>query len=156
MSLDTNLKLSVAASDYQQKLETLRQRINTLQTDLAAHEKTKKTAADAIQDTARSISNINRKLVDLKNHKLIINNELKHVLAKHKQLKNELEIERDQLSRLLKQQYLGNQQNYLRALLNQQNPNQTARDMYYYRQLSKSRGYKDPGLHLPGCPRLLP
>ncbi len=135
-----------AASDYQEKLETLRQRINTIQSDLAADEKTKQITADALQDTERSISNIYRKLMELKNRKQIIDGKLKHVLKQQKQLITELEIERNQLSTLVRQQYMGDQQNYLRTLLNQQNPNQTARDMFYYRQLTKSRTESIHGL----------
>lgn len=138
---------TVAASDNQKKLETLRKSIKALQREMTAHEKTKRNAADALQDTERSISNINRQLVELKINQQKIDVELKQVLKKQKQLNNELETERDQLSALLYQQYLGNEKNYLRALLNQQNPNQTARDMYYYQQLSKSRTENIDKLH---------
>ncbi|GJL74598.1 MAG: non-catalytic member of peptidase subfamily M23B [Nitrosomonas sp.] len=130
---------SGAIADNPKKLETLRNRINALQMDLTAHEKTKQNAADALQDTERSISNINRKLLELKKNKQRLDDELKVLNFKYHGLKDSLEKERDQLNALLFQQYLGNEQNYLRALLNQQNPNQTTRDMYYYRQLSKSR-----------------
>ena len=127
----------VAASDNQKKLETLRKNIKALQMEMTAHERTKQNAADALQNTERSISNLNRKLIELKIEQQKIDAELKQVLKKHQQLHNELESKRDQLSALLYQQYLGNEKNYFRALLNQHNPNQTARDMYYYRQLSK-------------------
>ncbi len=133
---------SGAGADNQKKLETLRNRINALQMDLTAHEKTKQNAADALQNTERSISNINRKLHELKKNKQRLDNELKELKYKYHRFKHSLEKERDQLDALLFQQYLGNEQNYLRALLNQQNPNQTARDMYYYRQLSKARTEK--------------
>ncbi|HBV21008.1 MAG TPA: peptidase M23 [Nitrosomonas sp.] len=139
MSVTMLLCSSGAIADNPKKLETLRNRINALQIDLTTHEKTKQNAADALQDTERSISNINRKLLELKKNKQRLDDELKVLNFKYHGLKDSLEKERDQLNALLFQQYLGNEQNYLRALLNQQNPNQTTRDMYYYRQLSKSR-----------------
>ncbi|WP_244531943.1 murein hydrolase activator EnvC family protein [Nitrosomonas aestuarii] len=107
--------------------------------DLAAHEKVKQNAADALQDTERSISNIKRKLLELRKNKQQLDDELKQLQTKYHRLNSDLEKNHDQLDALLFQQYLGKEKNYLRALLNQQNPNQTARDMYYYRQLSKSR-----------------
>ena len=138
---------SDAASDNQKKLETLRNTIKALQTEMTVHEKTKRHATDALRNTEQSISNINRKLVELRKNQQIINEELKQVLTKQKKLKHELNAERDQLSALLFQQYLGNEKNYLRALLNQQNPNQAAREMYYYQQLSKSSTENINNLH---------
>ncbi|MDR4516053.1 MAG: peptidoglycan DD-metalloendopeptidase family protein [Nitrosomonas sp.] len=137
----------VAAADNQKQLETLRKSINALQMEMTAHERTKQNAADALQFTEQSISNLNRKLVELKINQQKIDDELKQVLKKHKQLHNELESERGQLSALLYQQYLGYEKNYFRALLNQNDPNQAARDMYYYRQLSRSSTENINNLH---------
>lgn len=139
VSITILLCSSGAIADNQKKLETLRNRINSLKMDLAAHEKVKQNAADALQDTERSISNIKRKLLELRKNKQQLDDELKQLQTKYHRLNSDLEKNHDQLDALLFQQYLGKEKNYLRALLNQQNPNQTARDMYYYRQLSKSR-----------------
>lgn len=117
----------------------MRHQITTIQKQLAAQEKIKKTAADALQKTEQAISAINRNLAELKANQQKIDQELDQLAAQYNQSKAELELQQSQLNALLYQQYTGKEQNYLRALLNQQDPSQTMRHMYYYRQLSLAR-----------------
>ncbi len=128
-----------SASENQKKLNVLRHQIQTIQTQLAAQEKIKKTAADALQKTEQSISTINRKLAELKSDRQKIDQELNQLTKKYNQSKDDLELQQNQLNALLYQQYTSKQQNYLHALLNQQDPSQAMRHMYYYRQLSQAR-----------------
>ncbi len=130
---------SASASENQKKLDVLRHQIQAIQIQLAAQEKIKQTAADALQKTEQSISTINRKLAELKSDQQQIDRELNQLTKKYNQSKNDLELQQNQLNALLYQQYTGKQQNYLHALLNQQDPSQTMRHMYYYRQLSQAR-----------------
>ncbi|MDR4514478.1 peptidoglycan DD-metalloendopeptidase family protein [Nitrosomonas sp.] len=130
---------SADASDKQQQLKALRHRIQLLHFELTAQEKNKQDAVETLRDTERAISNIKRKQFQLKKDKQKIDKSLKNVLTQHKQLTQAMEVERDQLSTLLLQQYLGSKRHYLRTLLNLQDPNQIARDMYYYQHLSNAR-----------------
>ena len=128
-----------AFSDNQENLKTLRERIRSLQKDLASKETIKQNTSNALQETERAISTINQKLTKLIENDRQANQNFKQLQTQYKQIKNEIEIEQNQLEKLFYQQYLGKQQDYLRLVLNQQDPNQIARNIHYYRQLSLAR-----------------
>ena len=130
---------SSAFSSNQENLKLLRERIQSLQKDLANKEALKQSAADALQGTERAINAITQKMTKLIEHDRQAIEEYKQLQAQHKKLSEEISIVRNQLEKLLYQQYIGGQQDYLRLALNQQNPHQIARDIYYYRQLSLAR-----------------
>ena len=92
-----------------------------------------------LQETERTIGIINQKLTRLIENDRQANEDFKQLQIQYKHIKNEVEIERNQLERLFYQQYLGGQQDYLRLMLNQQDPNQIARNIHYYKQLSLAR-----------------
>jgi len=125
-----------AFSNNQENLKVLRERIQSLQKDLASKETLKQDTSDALQETERTISNINHRLTKLIENERQANEDLKQLQIQHKQIRNEIETEQNQLEKLLYQQYVGGQQDYLRLMLNQQDPNQIARNIHYYKQLS--------------------
>jgi septal ring factor EnvC (AmiA/AmiB activator) len=128
-----------AFPNNQENLKLLRERIQSLQKDLTDKETQKQDTANALRKTEHAISNITDKLNKLIENDQQIVEEYKQLQIRHKQIKNEIEAGRSQLKKLLYQQYIAGQQDYLRLVLNQQNPNQMARDIYYYRQFSLSR-----------------
>ena len=128
-----------AFSDNQENLKALRERIQSLQKDLASKETIKQNTSNMLQETERTIGIISQKLTKLIENDRQANEDFKHLQTQYKNIKNEVEIERNQLERLLYQQYLRGQQDYLRLMLNQQDPNQVARNIHYYKQLSLAR-----------------
>lgn len=128
-----------ALSNNQENLKLLRERIQSLQKDLADKEALKQNTTDALQETERAISNITHRLSKLIANDQQANEEYKQLQIQHSQIRNKIESERNQLEKLLYQQYVEGQQDYFRLVLNQQNPNQIARDIYYYQQLSLAR-----------------
>ena len=128
-----------AFSNNQENLKLLRERIQSLQKDLASKEALKQDTTDALQKTEHAINNFTLRLYKLIANDRQASDEYKQLQKQHSQIRDKIEIERNQLERLLYQQYVGGQQDYLRLLLNQQNPNQIARDVYYYQQLSLTR-----------------
>lgn len=126
-------------SSNQENLKLLRERIQSLQKDLANKEALKQSATDALQGTERAINAIAQKMSKLIENDRQAIEEYKQLQVQHKKLSDEINIVRNQLERLLYQQYIGGQQDYLRLVLNQQNPHQIARDIHYYRQLSLAR-----------------
>lgn len=128
-----------AFSNNQENLKLLRERIQSLQKDLTSKETLKQDTTDALQETERAISNITNRLSKLIQNDRQANEEYKQLQIQHSRIRNKIEAERNQLEKLLYQQYVGGQQDYLRLVLNQQNPNQIARDIYYYQQLSLTR-----------------
>ncbi|MBA3755304.1 MAG: peptidoglycan DD-metalloendopeptidase family protein [Nitrosomonas sp.] len=128
-----------AFSDNQENLKALRERIQSLQKDLASKETIKQSTSNMLQETERTIGIINQKLTKLIENDRQANEDFKQLQIQYKHIKNEVEIEQNQLERLFYQQYLGGQQDYLRLMLNQQDPNQIARNIHYYKQLSLAR-----------------
>lgn len=125
-----------AFSDNQENLKALRERIQSLQKDLASKETLKQGTSDALRKTERAINNINCRLTELIENNRQANEDFKQLQIQYKQTKNEIETERNQLEKLLYQQYVERQKDYFRLMLNQQDPNQIARDIHYYKQLS--------------------
>lgn len=128
-----------AFSNNQENLKLLRERIQSLQKDLTIKEALKQDTTDALQETERAISNITHRLTKLIENDRQANEEYKQLQIQYSQIRNKIETERNQLEKLFYQQYVGGQQDYLRLVLNQQSPSQTARDIYYYQQLSLTR-----------------
>ncbi|MBS0299284.1 MAG: peptidoglycan DD-metalloendopeptidase family protein [Proteobacteria bacterium] len=128
-----------AFANNQENLKLLRERIQSLQKDLVDKEALKQDTTDVLQDTERAINSIAQKMAKLIEHDRQAVEEYKLLQIRHKKISDEIEIERSQLDRLLYQQYIGGQQDYLRLVLNQKNPHQIARDVYYYHQFSQAR-----------------
>lgn len=128
-----------AFSSNQQNLKALRERIQSLQKDLTSKEAIKQSTANALQEVERIISTINQKLAKLIENERQAMEEFTQLQMQYNQTKNEIETERTRLEKLFYQQYLGGQQDSLRFMLSQQDPNQIARDIYYFKQLSLAR-----------------
>ncbi len=121
------------------ELDQLRSHIQALQDNLASKEAAKTEAADTLRESESAISHTNRRLANLIRKKQEANTSLNQLKARSKQIKINIEETRQQLGNLLYQQYLNGSKDYLQPLLNQQDPNQIARDLYYFKQLARAR-----------------
>ncbi len=135
----TSLQSLTAFADNQENLKTLRERIQSLQKELITKEALKKSTSTALQETERAIHAMNAKLSKLSENQRHANAELKQLQIQYEKTKLTIETEQQQLEKLLYQQYIGGQQHYLRLMLNQQDPNQLARNFYYYQRVSLAR-----------------
>jgi septal ring factor EnvC (AmiA/AmiB activator) len=122
-------------------LKQLRSRIETLQKELADTEESKSEVADALRDSERAISAATRQLSTLAQSQHKASNKLTQLQAQSEQVTKDIEVQQSQLSKLLYRQYMAGsgQKEYLELLLNQQEPNQIARNMYYYGYLTRAR-----------------
>ncbi len=125
-----------AFSDNQENLTVLRERIQSLQKELASKETLKQVTSEALQETEHAIHSINQKLTKLLEKDRKANEDFKQLQAQYQQIKNEIELERNQLEKLLYHQYLKGQQDYFRLVINQKDPHQIARDLHYYKKFS--------------------
>ena len=123
----------------QADLDQLRIHIQALQDNLTSKEAAKTEAADTLKESESAISHTNRRLANLIREKQEANTSLNQLNARSKQIKVNIEKTRQQLGNLLYQQYLNGSKDYLQPLLNQQDPNQIARDLYYLKQLTHAR-----------------
>ncbi len=135
----TSLHPISAFPDNQENLKALRERLQTLHKELASKEAVKQNTSAALQETVSAISALNQKLTRLIESDRQANEDFKQLQIQYAQIKNDIETEQNQLGKLLYQQYLEGQQSYLRLMMQQQDPNQVARNIYYYQQLSSTR-----------------
>lgn len=120
-------------------LRQLRSRIEALQKELAGSKESKSEAADSLRESERAISDANRKLAELAGQQREANAALNQLQTQSRQLDSEIQSQQALLGKLLYQQYLNGQQEYLRLLLNHQDPNQVARNLHYFGYISRAR-----------------
>ena len=133
------LCLHSAHADQQQELENLRQRISSLQQEMEKASDTKSETADALRESERAISNSNRILHTLARQQRELNLSLGNFQQQSKKISGEMQQQQLLLAQLLQQQYLGGKQEYFKLLLNNHDPNQTARELQYFEYIAQSR-----------------
>lgn len=130
---------SVASASQQQELDNLRQRITTMQSEVAKTSESKTEAADALRESERAISDSNRKIAELAEQQRAADFKLNELQTQQQQLKQHLSWQQNLLSKLLYQQYLGGKHEYLRLMLDNQDPSKVARDLQYFRYIARNR-----------------
>jgi len=127
-------------------LRELRGRIEALQKELAHVEESRSEAADALKQSEQAISEANRKLFELGQSQREVNAALAELQAQTRQNQDKLGTQQALLARMLYQQYLAAQPESLKLLLNRDDPNQAARQLYYYGYLARARAEVVSGL----------
>lgn len=120
-------------------LRELREKIETLQKDISTAEGSKAEVADQLRDSERSISQLQRDLRELGENKAVLQDTLRELNQQSRALQNELDAQQAQLEQLLYRQYLRGSPNSLQLLLNGDDPNQIARDLYYLGAVARAR-----------------
>ena len=133
------ISANTAYASQQEELENLRTRIAAMQREIDKTSESKSEAADALRESEQGISDSNRKLAELAEQLRTADKKLNGLQAQQQQLSNNLDTQQTQLGKLLYQQYLGGKQEYLKLLLNNQNPNQVNRDLQYYQYIARNR-----------------
>jgi septal ring factor EnvC (AmiA/AmiB activator) len=129
-----------AHATQQDDLEKLRKRIAALQQDFERTNESRSEAADELRESERAISDSNRTLQRLAQRQQAANRELAQLQQRAAAMDKELQGQQLLLGRLLYQQYLdGGEQEYLKLLLNNDDPNQVARELHYYRYIARDR-----------------
>ena len=126
-------------ANQQEALEVLRQRISALQQDMEKTSESKSETTDALRESERAISNTNRRLYQITQQQHDAKRSLEQLQKKTRQVSDDMQAHQLLLAKLLHQQYLGGKQEYFKLLLNNHNPNQTARELQYYEYIAKSR-----------------
>ncbi len=129
----------VASASQQEDLENLRQRISKMQSEIAKTSESKSEATDALRTSEKAISDSNRKIAELAARQHDADARLNELQAQQQQLKERLSRQQTLLSELLYQQYLGGKHEYLKLLLDNQDPNKVARDLQYFAYIARNR-----------------
>ncbi|HNJ76575.1 MAG TPA: peptidoglycan DD-metalloendopeptidase family protein [Azospira sp.] len=126
-------------SEKKSDLRDLREKIDTLQKDIAAAEGSRAEVADQLKDSERSISQLQRELRELGDERGQLQGTLRELGTQARSLEAQIAAQQAQLADLLYQQYLRGAPDSLQLLLNGDNPNQMARDMYYIDIIAQAR-----------------
>ena len=128
-----------AYASRQGELEHLRKRIAGLQQEMEKTSVSRSEVADGLRESERAISDSNRKLAELGTQQHTARRDLGQLQAQARHLESDVQSQQARLGKLLYQQYLNGNQEYLKLLLNNRDPNQAARDMRYYEYIARSR-----------------
>jgi septal ring factor EnvC (AmiA/AmiB activator) len=128
-----------AQNASRESLQELQSRIKDLQQELDRTEGAHAEASDALKESEQAISEANRKLHELKQQQQANAAALDNIRKERGGLETTIAAQQKLLSNQLYRQYLNGQQNYLRALLEQRDPNVIARDLQYFSYVARAR-----------------
>lgn len=128
-----------AQTAEKEELGQLRSQIEALQKDLEKTEGSRSEAADALRKSERAISQTNRRLFEITQDRKKINAELTRLRSESTAIELRAAQERESLARLIQRQYLAGQPESIRLLLNRRDPEETARQLYYLKYVSRAR-----------------
>jgi septal ring factor EnvC (AmiA/AmiB activator) len=131
--------LRAHAAPPKDELSTLRERIKSLQKEVESAEGKKADATDALKESEQAISTANRRLHELAQQQENVGATLKQVQNESRDTQGKIGKQQALLGQLLYRYYQHGQQDPLKILLNQQDPNQVTRQLHYYSYLSRER-----------------
>lgn len=120
-------------------LSDVRNQIETLRNEMAAAEGTRAAAVDQLKDAERDISATQRSLHLLGEQRADLQTTLRNLNAQSRELDIRLHKQQTQLGELINRQYLYGNPDALRLLLNGDDPNRVARDLYYLSLIAHAR-----------------
>jgi len=141
------ISASAVYASQQDELGNLRKRIAAMQREMDKTSESKSEAADALRESERAISDSNRKLAELAEQQRAADKKFNELQQQERRLIGSMAEQQVLLGRLLYQQYLGGEQEYLKLLLSNHDPNQVSRDLQYYKYIARSRATWLASLH---------
>lgn len=117
----------------------LQQKLSALKRDISKTESAKDDAADTLAESEQAISDANRTLRDLTAEQAATNDKLGRLSVEHDRLVATVEQQKQQLSRLLRQQYVAGNEDRIKLLLSGDNPNRINRDLQMLAYVSQAQ-----------------
>lgn len=117
----------------------LQQKLSALKRDISKTESAKDDAADTLAESEQAISDANRSLRDLTAEQAATNDKLARLSVEHDRLVVTVEQQKQQLSRLLRQQYVAGNEDRIKLLLSGDNPNRINRDLQMMAYVSQAQ-----------------
>lgn len=121
------------------ELDALRGRIEALKENLSGAEEDRSEASDALRTSERGVSEANRMLREVGAQQRAARADLARVAEQSRKLEAAVASQQRELGRLLTMRHASGQQDYLRLLLSGRDPNQAARELYYYSHISRAQ-----------------
>lgn len=127
--------------EKKQQLEKLRLRIGKLRSNIEKKQQEKDSAAKFLKDIEVRIGERAYVLKKINRHLRKQKRELKKLKKQQQQTRNKLASQRNILSEQIRAAYMIGQQEYLKLLLNQENPAAIGRTLTYYDYFHKARSH---------------
>lgn len=127
--------------EKKQELDKLRQRMSLLRKKLEQKQEEKNAATKALKDIEVRIGERAYVLRKINRHLRKQKRELKKLKQQQRQTRNKLVNQRNILSQQIRAAYMIGQQEYLKLLLNQENPAAIGRTLTYYDYFHKARSH---------------
>lgn len=140
------LGTSAAPKATRESLQALQNRIESLKQELDRTEGAHAEASDALKQSEQAISEANRRLHELRQQQQEQAARLEAIRKDRSSLEATIAAQQKTLADQLYRQYLNGQQSYLRALLEQRDPNAIARDLRYFSYVARARAALIAGL----------
>lgn len=115
----------------EQERAQLRKKLSDLKKNIIKTEKARGNAADALAGSEGAISNANRALRELATEQERTKQQLQALSVSQDALEKAVQEQREQLEKMLREQYMTGQGDRLRLLLSGDNPNRIARELRY-------------------------
>lgn len=115
------------------------QKLQSLKKDISKTESQKESAADTLAASEEAISDANRALRDLKDEQADTNAKIAALAAASAKLSATIAVQKQQLSKLLRQQYVAGNEDRIKLLLSGDNPNRINRDLQLMAYLSQAQ-----------------
>ena len=120
-------------------LQHLRKRIDKLQKEIDSAEETKSDVLDNLKQSEQAISEINRKLHELSQQQNSVSATLSNLQMQSDQLRQSIQSQQNLLSRMLYSQYVNENQDPIKLMLNAENPSEASAQIEYYGYIARER-----------------
>ena len=130
---------SLVAADSSQRLDEVKTEIKALESTLSANKANKEKLYQSLKQQSRAISASNTKLRELKQQLKQNQQQLSKLKSEQAKQHDNQQQQTDALLKQLRSAYIHAQPNYLKVLLNQNNPAQLARTDTYFQYFHESR-----------------
>ena len=134
------------AAASEQRLRSLRSRIEKLQADLAAKEESRGEARDRLRESDRAMTEAHRALFELRQKRSALEQELGSIEAREARARDALGKQQALAAKLLRMQYVQGSTDRLRLLLEGRDPAEAARHLQYYGYIQRARADLITGL----------
>jgi septal ring factor EnvC (AmiA/AmiB activator) len=117
----------------------LQQKLSALKKDISKTESAKDDAADTLAASEQAISDANRALRDLQQEQADTNVRLQQLSAEHDRLAATVAQQKQQLAKLLREQYVAGNEDRIKLLLSGDNPNRINRELQLLAYVSQAQ-----------------
>jgi septal ring factor EnvC (AmiA/AmiB activator) len=117
----------------------IQQKLNALKKDISRTESEKEDAADELAESEEAISNANRSLRELSGEQAATNAKLQDLSTQQERLAQTIAAQKQQLAKLLREQYVAGNEDRIKLLLSGDNPNRINRDLQMMAYVSQAQ-----------------